>query len=340
MRATGIGGGAGPGNRPELIVGTVPACGELPERYQLRTVQHVIESAVREVVREPVTIRGSSRTDSGVHARGQVASFACSAVEKDECNITVTPAPAQTLRGAGWPLSRGPERLLRALNGRLPADVQVVAVEAVPLEFDPSSDTLSKAYSYTLHASRARPQWDRRFVHQVFEPLDVDAMQRAAEMLEGEHDFASFAATGHGRLTTVRTVFACGVSEVRGEPVHGVPGQQGGVQPIAQAGLESAQRVRIDIVGSGFLWNMVRIIAGTLVEVGKARTRAEVIPQIIAACERRAAGPTLPPTGLCLEWIKFAERRKVSHDVSHEVGHDVDHDLGDDVSEDVRSSEE
>ncbi len=304
MHSSGIGESVGLGNRTDLIVGTIPASGDEPERYQLRTVQHVLESAVREVVRERVTLKGSSRTDSGVHARGQVVSFACSAAERDEHNITSADAAAPTLRGQGWPLSRGPQRLLRALNGRLPEDVQVVRVEPVPLAFDPGSDTLSKGYSYTLHASRARSLWDRRFVHQVFEPLDVSAMQRAAQLLEGEHDFASFAATGHGRLSTVRTIYSCTVSEVASNASH-LNLVEATEPPGDFAALEPSQRVRIDVVGSGFLWNMVRIIAGTLVEVGKGRKLATDITRIIAARERREAGPTLPPTGLCLEWIKF-----------------------------------
>jgi tRNA pseudouridine38-40 synthase len=106
-------------------------------------------------------------------------------------------------------------------------------------------------------------------------------MQAAAARFVGEHDFNAFAAAGHGRLSTVRTVLSCEVS---------TPGPE---------------RVRIDISGTGFLWNMVRIIAGTLVEVGRGRKTAEDVTIAIESRDRRQAGPTLPPEGLCLEWIKF-----------------------------------
>jgi len=171
---------------------------------------------------------------------------------------------------------------MRAPNGRPPDDCLIVNAEPVDDSFDPTRDTVSKGYSYTILASRERALWDRRYVHQIWEPIDIAAMQQAAAYLVGEHDFASFAATGHGRLSTVRTVFSCEVI------------------PITQ------DRIRIEVSGNGFLWNMVRIIAGTLANVGKGRTKPGDIPAILAAGNRRAAGPTLPPTGLCLEWIFFA----------------------------------
>lgn len=331
---------------PPMSVGVMPAHGDEPSRYQMRTVQHVVEQAVCEVVRERVAVKGSSRTDAGVHSRGQVATFVCSSDEGDqltsESNVSntfcsrvhhsnvdvnsesenklqeakaTTPLDSKStipkLRGAGWPLSRGVERLLRALNGKLPDDVQIVRAQAVPMAFDPSADTVSKLYSYSIHASKARALWNRRQVHQVFELLDVAAMHEAAQRLVGEHDFVSFAATGHGRLTTTRTVFSCDVVEL---PNDRAAIQEAGnvisnIPNISEldARVASAQQVHISICGNGFLWNMVRIIAGTLVEVGKRRIPPERITQIIAACDRRAAGPTLPPTGLCLEWIKFRE---------------------------------
>jgi tRNA pseudouridine38-40 synthase len=249
-------------------------------RLQLRTVQHVVERAITEIVRERIILHGSSRTDSGVHAAGQVAAFSCSGDDEGP----------EAPRGIGWPLSRGVERLMRAINGRLPEDVLVTAVEVVPQEFNPIRHTHSKAYSYTLHAAAERPLWDRRFVHHVWSGLDLAAMQRAASLLEGTHDFAAFAAAGHGRVSTVRTIFQCTVTQ------------------------EAADRVRIDVCGSGFLWNMVRIIAGTLVEIGRGRMQAEAIPAIIASGKREEAGPTLPPTGLRLEWIKFGEQLASSDD--------------------------
>lgn len=250
--------------------GLVQREGEDRPREQLRTVQHVVERAVREIVHEPVDLKGASRTDSGVHARGQVAAFSCS-------------GDAEVHHG--WPVERGVDRLIRAINGKLPEDVIVHAAEPVAEEFDPVIGATSKAYSYTLHVSRERPIWDRRFVHQIWDELDLAKMQEAAGRIVGEKDFVAFAAAGHGRLTTVRTVFTCAVSELA--PVDG------------------ARRLRIDISGSGFLYNMVRIIAGTLVECGRGRMTADEVTRAIESKDRRNAGPTLPASGLCLEWIRY-----------------------------------
>lgn len=271
---------ARPSRAEEAALGQVLREGEERPRMLLRTVQEVVERAVRSIVREPVVLMGASRTDAGVHAKGQVAAFTCAG---EDVEAVIESEAAHTLKRAptGWPPSRGMDRLVRALNGRLPEDVVVQSCEVVDAGFNPIGGATSKAYSYTIHASQARALWDRRFVHQVWEPLDVAAMQEAAAGLVGEHDFAGFAAAGHGRLSTVRTVYACTVTP------------------------QSEERLRIDVSGSGFLYNMVRIIAGTLVDVGKGRLRAADIPAIIESLDRRRAGPTLPAQGLCLEWIRY-----------------------------------
>jgi tRNA pseudouridine38-40 synthase len=236
--------------------------GESVARVALRTVQHCVEQAVREVVREPVELVGASRTDAGVHAKGQVAAFTCSE--------------------EAWPAERGAASLLRAINSRLPEDVLVVHAEIAHPGFDPIGDCVRKAYSYSIRTGRDRPLFDRAFVHWVHDALDLPAMRAAAATLVGEHDFAGFAAAGHGRKSTVRTLIACEVLE----------GATPGV-------------VRIEVVGNGFLYNMVRIIAGTLVEVGRGRMDAGDAARALATKDRRDAGPTLPPTGLCLEWIEY-----------------------------------
>jgi tRNA pseudouridine38-40 synthase len=117
-------------------------------------------------------------------------------------------------------------------------------------------------------------------------------MNEAAKRIVGEHDFAAFAAAGHGRQTTVRTVFSCEVTDVSEGRAH------------ARVS-DDARILRIDISGSGFLYNMVRIIAGTLVEVGRGKMSAADVAAAIESKDRRNAGPTLPGTGLCLEWIKY-----------------------------------
>ncbi len=273
-------------------------------RIVLRTVQEVVERAVRSVVNEPVTLLGASRTDSGVHARGQVAAFTCGGdgVTSDEVagdspshRLTVSPSHA------GWPLARGTDRLLFAINARLPEDVVVVGAEAVHGTFDPISDCVAKGYSYTLHVGRERPLFDRRFVHHVWVPLDVDAMRRAAERFMGEHDFAAFAKAGHGRESTVRRVFDCAVIDESSRTAE----QQSSRPRDGWAGEDWSRRVRIEVSGNGFLYNMVRIIAGTLVEVGRGRLTADDVSEAIEGLDRRRAGPTLPAHGLCLEWVRY-----------------------------------
>lgn len=241
-----------------------------PGRVALRTVQAVVERAVREVVRERVMLTGASRTDAGVHARGQVGVFTCSDGSE----------PGR--RGGGWPVDRGVEGLVRAINGRLPADVLVLDAMAVEAGFDPISRALSKAYTYTFHDHFQRPLFDRAYVTHTHHGLDARAMHEAAQVLVGEHDFAAFTQIHHGRQSTVRRIDAVEVSRV-GE-----------------------HRVRILVVGGGFLYNMVRIIAGTLHEVGRGRMAVSDVALALASVDRRRAGPTAGPSGLCLEWIRYA----------------------------------
>ena len=243
-----------------------PKPGEEPTRIQMRTVQHVVEQAVRQVVREPVALMGASRTDSGVHANGQVASF-LSNPDAD--------------KGVGWPAERGCDQLIRALNGKLPRDVLITDACIVADDFNPIGHAIEKEYRYTIVSGQTRPLWDRRYVFHTWHDLDPAKMRRACELIIGEHDFASFAQIAHGRKTTVRTIFDCGV-----------------LTP-------EDSRFVIHVRGNGFLYNMVRIIAGTMMEVGRGKIDPESIPQILASGDRKQAGPTLPPQGLRLEWIRY-----------------------------------
>jgi tRNA pseudouridine38-40 synthase len=231
-----------------------------PDGAPLRTVQLVLEEAVRRVAHEDVEVNGASRTDSGVHARGQVAAFTCQAE---------LPAP----------------RLAAAITSRLPHDVKVRGAAVVDPDFSPSSSSLAKCYRYRLvHGcltAARRPLFGRQYVAATVHRLDVPRMNLAARMLLGRHDFASFTRVHHGRLTTVRTIHECLVK------------------------VTGPRRCVVEIVGDGFLYNMVRIIAGTLIEVGRGRIDPLRMSEILAARDRAAAGPTAPPQGLCLEWIRY-----------------------------------
>lgn len=239
---------------------------------ELRTVQAVLERTIRRVVRQPVTIMGASRTDAGVHANAQCAVF--------------DTTDNATNRAEGWPADRGPEPLRKAINARLPSDVAILAADIVPENFSPIADARAKGYAYTLCIAPERTVFQRRYAHHVREELDIEAMRQAAAELVGKHDFASFAAAGHGRASTIRTIFNCNI--------------------IEQQSTKTQHRlIRIDVSGDGFLWNMVRIIAGTLVDAGKGRIDTNRVRQALQTPDRRLAGPTLPPQGLRLEWIRY-----------------------------------
>lgn len=238
-------------------------------RVALRSVQHVVEQAVRETVREQVDLVGASRTDSGVHALGQVAAF------------TSTPDES---RGVGWPEARGCDTLVRALNARLPRDVLVRDAAIVPDDFNPIGGAVEKEYTYTIVSGETRPLWDRAYVFHTWHTLEAARMSKVAEVLVGEHDFEAFASINHGRQSTVRTVFACAVEEDRTDDGH---------------------RLVIRVRGSGFLYNMVRIIAGTLLEAGRGKIDAERARRALDTGDRTLAGPTLPPQGLRLEWVRY-----------------------------------
>jgi tRNA pseudouridine38-40 synthase len=234
-----------------------------PGGAPLRTVQGVLEDAVAEVIQARVPVVGASRTDAGVHAMGQVASFVA------EHRVPI-------------------DRLALAINARLPADACVRAAEAVHDGFDPISDCTSKCYRYTIEHGASTPDgallFERRTFWRTWHRLDAQRMRDTAAMVVGTHDFAAFAHVDHGRESTVRTVHGCAVTEPR-------PG-----------------RIVVEVAGSGFLYNMVRIIAGTLVEAGRGRLEPATVRQALATRDRTLTGPTLPPHGLRLEWITYIGR--------------------------------
>lgn len=270
--------GAGAGTKGE-VVGRVVKDGV--ERVQLRTVQHVLERAVRDALREEVVLTGASRTDSGVHAWGQSAFFVSEPMGE---------------KGVGWPADRGIEKLVKAVNGRLPRDVWVRSAEVVGDDFNVIGGATSKEYTYTIACGEARPIFGRRYVWHTWYDLDVAKMHEAARVLIGEHDFAGFAQINHGRKTTVREIFDCSVEEIDGgNDVVGIGG-------------DGVKLVRVRVSGSGFLYNMVRIVAGTLVEVGRGKMSVDDVRRVVAEADRLSnRGMTLPPMGLRLEWIRYGD---------------------------------
>lgn len=178
------------------------------------------------------------------------------------------------------------DRMGPAICGRLPDDIDVVNVEKVPMSFNVIGGVTSKQYRYRISTPRRKPLAIRHMVYHGYEPMDPEPMRDAARDLVGEHDFAAFTNAGHGRLSTVRTIHGCHIEE------HDLP---------------TGPELHIVVSGSGFLYNMVRIIAGTLVDIGRGRLRYDTVRHCFHTGDRRDAGPTLPASGLMLEWIKYGE---------------------------------
>ena len=188
-----------------------------------------------------------------------------------------------------------PRGMRMALNSRLPADIVAKKIEPVPDSFDAIASTASKRYQYAIWNAPDRPNFFPDLCWHRWHKLDAVAMHEAAQVLVGAHDFASFARPGHGRENTVRTILCC--------DVHC-----------------RLPRLVIGIEGTGFLWNMVRIIVGTLVEVGMGRYDAAKVREMLEAKDRKAAGPTAPPHGLYLQWIRTRSTRNGEAASAESVG--------------------
>ena len=241
------------------------------------TVQGELQAALGRVTGESPLPQGSGRTDAGVHALGQVASFTLEA-----------PIP--------------PQNLLRALNRTLPQSIRIVEAKIVPDTFHARHSAVAKTYEYRIFREEICPPVLARYVLARPWPLDLEAMQTAGRLFEGEHDFLSFAATDpdlssrnselslddeeEAKATAIRTIFSSTWERQRGE-----------------AGELLVYRVR----GNGFLHHMVRNLVGTLVDVGRGRLKAGDIPGILAARARTAAGPTAPARALFLHSVEYGE---------------------------------
>lgn len=226
-----------------------------------RTVQAELQAVAQSVVRHPVTISGSGRTDAGVHARGHVDAFFTSS-------------------------DLACDRLRRAMQSRLPEDVTVIDACEVPPDFHPGFAARSKLYRYRILPADRKPAGrdHRRFVHLVWHPIDADRMAEGARRFVGTHDFTSMTPQSTVRRTMVRTIFRCEVERHREE-------------------------IRIDVEGDGFLYRQVRTMVGTLLDVARGRWTPDDVTAILEGRDRRLAGPTAPPQGLCLMWVRYPQDR-------------------------------
>lgn len=214
------------------------------------TVQGVIHKALHQIHGRPVRTVAASRTDTGVHAEGQVIHF--------ESESRLTDA-----------------KLKRALNYHLPPAVAVRSLVSLKSKFHARYGAKAKLYRYVIYTGRTKPVFERPHVWWLPHRLDAAAMRRAARHLTGRHDFTSFSTPGEEEKNRVRTIFRLSV-------------------------LKKGQSIVIEAKADGFLYNMVRIIVGTLVQAGNGKIRPEDIPAMLAAKDRRKAGPTAAPQGLRL----------------------------------------
>ena len=219
------------------------------------TVEDELNKALTKFLGEKITVIGASRTDAGVHAKGNVAVF-----------DTETRIP--------------PERICYAINTCLPDDIVIVKSEEVPQGWHPRRCTSYKTYEYKILNREFPDPVLRRMTHFVSFPLDLDDMRKAADYLKGTHDFKSFCSVHTSVKDTVRTIYDLDVEK-------------------------EGDMITIRVRGSGFLYNMVRIIAGTLINVGRGYYTADQVKEMLEALDRREAGVTAPPQGLTLMGIAY-----------------------------------
>ncbi|MGE3807438.1 MAG: tRNA pseudouridine(38-40) synthase TruA [Gemmataceae bacterium] len=220
-----------------------------------RTVQETLEQAIAKLTSEEVRVNASGRTDSGVHALGQVVNF-----------------HSNTAIEAG--------KLVQAINAHLPEDMIVSAAERVPVDFDANRDAVRKLYRYVIHDGPVPDLFLRRYSYHTRRKLDAEAMRQAAHCLVGQHDFHSFETEWPNRASSVRTITHLGLSRF-------------------------GDWIWLDVEADGFLYNMVRAIAGTLINVGRGYWPIEQVAAILQAEDRREAGPTAPAQGLFLMRVTY-----------------------------------
>ncbi len=218
-------------------------------------IQGEIEQAIKSVTGKEVELIGSGRTDSGVHAFAQIANFK---IDTD------------------FPL----EKMAIAINSKLKKSIRIKKVEEVDEEFHSRYHCHKKTYMYIIDNSEQGTAIYRNLTYHVPQKLDVEAMQKAANYLLGEHDFSSFKSSGTSSKSSVRTIYEAKV-------------------------IKEQDRVIIELTGNGFLYNMVRIISGTLVEIGKGEKTPDDMKEILNAKDRKKAGKTLPPSGLFLANVSY-----------------------------------
>ena len=226
------------------------------QRSTDNTIQGKLSAVLSKMTGSMVEVHGSGRTDAGVHARGQVASF--------EIDGNYSPA-----------------EILAYLNRYLPDDIAVLTVDRADSRFHARLSCRQKTYRYRIHTSIVPDVFNRKYVYTYLDkPLNVGLMRRAAEQLIGKHDFKAFCGNPHFKKSSVRTIFSININD-------------------------DANGITLDFTGDGFLQNMVRILTGTLIEVGNGNIPADSMSDILSSQDRQSAGFTAPPQGLTLMGAEY-----------------------------------
>lgn len=219
------------------------------------TIQGKLEALLSKMCGAPIEIQGAGRTDAGVHALGQAASF-------------------------HMDTDKTPEEIMAYMNAYLPEDISVISCEEKLERFHARLNAKGKVYRYCIWNSASKPVFRRKYVHQVPGKLDMAAMKQAAAFLLGTHDYQSFTSAKRGRKSTVRTVDSIEIER-------------------------SGEEVLFTFKGNGFLYHMVRIMMGTLIETGLGIRKAEDIPGILEAKDRSKSGHLIPGKGLTLMEVTY-----------------------------------
>lgn len=229
------------------------------------TIQGKLEALLSKMVETKVEIQGSGRTDAGVHAMGQVANFY---LDTD----------------------KSPKQIMDYMNCYLPEDIAVISIEEVGERFHSRLNAKGKTYCYRVLNTATMHVFDRRYVHVVEEELDIAAMQKAASYLTGTHDFKAFTSTKKSKKSTVRTIDSIIIEHVE-SPYPAYAGEKG--------------EIRFTFRGNGFLYHMVRILMGTLLEVGTHTREPEEMKVILDSGRRENAGALVPAKGLTLMEVRY-----------------------------------
>lgn len=225
------------------------------QNENINTVQGRLEDILNKIVKEEVTLVGCGRTDAGVHALNYTANF------HTNSNMSI-------------------EEMFKQINKHLPEDIALLSLKDASERFHARYNILSKTYMYRINNYFVKNIFDRRYVHNIDENLDLEKMRQCSKVLVGTHDFQSFTTLKSKTKSTVRTINYINIEE-------------------------NGNIIEIDVNGNGFLWNMVRIILGTLIEAGKGKLSATDIENILNVKKRAEAGSMVPAKALFLKDVEY-----------------------------------